>query len=248
MRSWSDYFAKLLRDPEFRDLQEHIYSLYLEAENGDHRPIYPDYDDIWAAFDLCPYEDTRVVILGQDPYHTPNVADGLAFSTRQERIPPSARRLINALHRDTGHRTFHFELSSWARQGVLLLNTALTVVKGCPESHLYLWRPFTLQLLRHLAKRGNIVFLLMGNQAQETFRDAVWGLSFEEARIATVLTPHPSPFTGRAFEETTPFKSVNESLQSLGLPIVDWSLPKNRILRPSKRNCLQLLHEEYNVD
>ncbi|MFW5950894.1 MAG: uracil-DNA glycosylase, partial [Gemmatimonadota bacterium] len=190
----------------------------------EERTVYPPRADVFRALELTGLRDVRVVLLGQDPYHGPGQAHGLAFSVRPGVTPPpSLRNLFRELHDDTGAPIpGHGTLTSWARQGVLLLNTVLTVRAGEPASHAAIgWGAFTDAVLRRVsAKRNRVVFMLLGNHARK--KAGATDLSSH----AVVEAPHPSPLSARrGFFGSRPFSRANALLEEVGREPVDWELP-----------------------
>lgn len=180
--------------------------------------IFPKFDDIFKAFDLTDYNDVKVVILGQDPYHGENQANGLAFSVNPEiKLPPSLRNIFMEIENDLGILNTNGDLSNWAKQGVFLLNSVLTVKKSTPGSftNTY-WEEFTDIVINRLSKRGNIVFLLWGKYAQS--KEKV----IEDGNFI-ITTSHPSPFSVyRGFRGSKIFSKTNEILKSIGSEEIDW--------------------------
>ncbi len=175
--------------------------------------IYPETTKTFRAFKLCQLADTRVVILGQDPYHDGS-ATGLAFANTNKgsKVSPSLGWIVKALEYeyDTVCVDFDYDLESWASQGVLLLNTALTVVKGYAGSHTELWRPFTEDLITSLSlHKNNIIFVLWGKKAQEYAR-------FIKGNNKIITAPHPAAdaYTGgrAGFHTAGSFSAVNRFL------------------------------------
>lgn len=180
--------------------------------------IFPKFDDIFKAFDLTDYNDVKVVILGQDPYHGENQANGLAFSVNPEiKLPPSLRNIFMEIENDLGILNTNGDLSNWAKQGVFLLNSVLTVKKSTPGSftNTY-WEEFTDIVINRLSKRGNIIFLLWGKYAQS--KEKV----IEDGNFI-ITTSHPSPFSVyRGFRGSKIFSKTNEILKSIGSEEIDW--------------------------
>jgi uracil-DNA glycosylase len=180
----------------------------------------PAPDRIFRALALTPPEATRVVILGQDPYHTPGRATGLAFGFPPGTPPrDSLRNILAEVAADTGQPAPAADLTGWARQGVLLLNTALTVPVGQANGHKTLgWGPLVTEILHHLAGTGPRAFLLWGGPAQRLCRDLPRdGHLFLESA-------HPSPLSAyRGFLGSRPFSATNRWLAAKGLPPIDWS-------------------------
>ncbi|MDX5357742.1 MAG: uracil-DNA glycosylase [Rhodobacterales bacterium] len=180
----------------------------------------PAPDLIFRALALCPPQQTRVVILGQDPYHTPGRATGLAFGFPPGTPPrDSLRNILTEVASDTGHTAPPADLTGWARQGVLLLNTVLTVPIGQANGHKgWGWEPLVAQVLDRLATTGPRAFLLWGAPAQKLCaRLPRNGHLFLES-------PHPSPLAAyRGFFGSRPFSAVNRWLAQQGQPEIDWS-------------------------
>jgi uracil-DNA glycosylase len=214
---WNPLLGSEFDEPYWRELQAFV------AEERSQHTVYPPHDEVFAALHLTPYSELQVVILGQDPYHGPRQAHGLAFSVRPGiRIPPSLRNIHQELHSDLGLEIpDHGNLDAWARQGVLLLNTSLTVRAGQAGSHSGKgWETFTDRVIDVAAARPEpVVFILWGNHARRK-RDRI-----DTDRHVVIESPHPSPFSARnGFFGSRPFSATNEALARLGRQPVDWSL------------------------
>ncbi|MNW58812.1 Uracil-DNA glycosylase [compost metagenome] len=162
--------------------------------------------------------------MGQDPYHGAGQAHGLSFSVKPGvRIPPSLRNIYQELHNDTGVTVpNHGSLLHWAEEGVLMLNTVLTVREGQPNSHKGLgWETFTGAIMEKLNERTEpVVFILWGSHAQQK------GANIDRSRHKIIQSPHPSPFSAhRGFLGSRPFSQANQYLESHGLKGIDWSIP-----------------------
>ena len=173
--------------------------------------------------ELTDYPDVKVVILGQDPYHGPNQAHGLAFSVESGKVPPSLQNIYKEMNDDVGAKPVHHgNLTSWAKQGVLLLNTVLTVRRGEANSHQGRgWEQFTDRIIQALNERDKpVVFLLWGRPAQQKAK-------MIDSRKHVILTaPHPSPLSAyRGFFGSRPFSKANEALTALGETPIQWQLP-----------------------
>ncbi len=204
--------------PYFRDLET-----FLDAEYRE-RTVYPPLPDVFRALDLTSSRDVRVVLLGQDPYHGPGQAHGLAFSVQPGvRVPPSLRNVFREIHEDLGTPVpDHGTLIPWARRGVLLLNAVLTVREGEAGSHAGVgWEAFTDAVLQRVAaSQDRVVFLLLGNHARAKAR------SVDLSRHHVVEAPHPSPLSAhRGFFGSRVFSRTNALLEEGGRGPVDWSLP-----------------------
>jgi uracil-DNA glycosylase len=207
-----------LRQQYFRELER-----FVKDERRSHT-IYPPEPDVFNAFKLTPYDTVKVLILGQDPYHGPGQAHGLAFSVRPGVTPPpSLRNILKELHDDVGcPKPKNGFLEPWARQGVLLLNAVLTVRAGEPNSHRGKgWERFTDAAIEAVNdKSGPVVFVLWGGPAQKK-------LALIDAKRHTVLkAPHPSPLSAKTgFFGSRPFSKVNAALEAAGHDPIDWCLP-----------------------
>ena len=188
----------------------------LAQETG---PVYPTSDLTFRALERCPPEACRVVLLGQDPYHTPGKADGLAFSIPQDfggRLD-SLGNILKELSDDLAAERTRTELDDWADQGVLLLNTALTVPEGKANAHAKIgWQHLVTQVLDRLADRPR-AYLLWGAHAQKVARDV------DALQNLKIETAHPSPLSAaRGFFGSRPFSNVNRWLKEQGGPEIDW--------------------------
>jgi uracil-DNA glycosylase len=192
---------------------------FVAAEYASHT-IYPPIEDLFAAYRLCPPDRTRVLILGQDPYHGPGQAHGLSFSVRAGvRIPPSLRNVFTELTEDLAiPPPARGDLTGWARQGVLLLNAVLTVRAAAAASHAGRgWEAFTDATIRALdAGDQRVVFLLWGGYAR---RKAA--LVTNPAHVV-LEAGHPSPLNTRGFRGARPFSAANKALADAGRPVIDW--------------------------
>lgn len=185
--------------------------------------VYPNPYDLFNAFHYTPYEKTKVVILGQDPYHGPNQAHGLSFSVKKGVTPPpSLQNIFKELSDDLGYRPpKHGYLLPWAKQGVLLLNTVLSVRRGMAGSHRGKgWEQFTDAVIRSLNDRDRpVLFVLWGRQAQ-----AKKALITNEHHYV-LEAAHPSPFSAhRGFFGSRPFSTINRILEKEGMEPIDWRL------------------------
>ena len=192
------------------------------------RPVYPPAEDLFSAFSLTPLKNVRVVILGQDPYHEPGQAHGLCFSVRQGvEIPPSLENIYKELHDDLGlYVPDNGFLEKWARQGVLLLNTVLTVRAHQANSHQGIgWEQFTDAVIRILnAEDRPIVYMLWGRPAQQK------GASLDNPKQLVLKAPHPSPLSAyRGFFGCRHFSQANAFLAKNGLDPIDWQIEDIKI-------------------
>lgn len=196
----------------------HVQELYKEGN------VFPSEHQTFQAFKLAPQNKVKVVILGQDPYHTPGVANGLAFSTKNKTIPPSLKNIFLEIHEDIGIPIpWHGDLTHWSEQGVLLLNSILTVQEGIPLSHESLgWEKFTDKVIEKVSDQGNIVFMLWGSKAQEK-KEII-----NRCDNLILTTTHPSPYSAKyGFFGCRHFSKCNAWLKSKGLKEIDWSVKKS---------------------
>lgn len=213
-----------LLSPEFSKPYMQTLLAFLDKEQA-RTSVYPPEVERLRALQLTAFRATRVVILGQDPYHGPGQANGLAFSVnRGVAIPPSLRNIYRELSADVSVDTpSHGDLSLWAEQGVLLLNTVLTVAKGAAGSHQGLgWEQFTDRIVNALSDDPlPKVFLLWGKHAQSK------GSSICRRRHVVLEAPHPSPLSAhRGFLGCRAFSVTNEALKGFGRGVIDWQLPE----------------------
>ena len=195
---------------------------FLKEEYKNHT-IHPEMHDIFNALHYTSYENTRVVLIGQDPYHGPHQAHGLSFSVQKGvKVPPSLRNIYKELQDDLGiEPPSHGYLKKWADEGVLLLNTVLTVREKQPASHRGKgWEQFTNKVIELVNEKTDpVVFILWGRHAQEK---EVF-LTNEQHHI--IKSPHPSPFSAnRGFFGSNPFSKTNEFLKANGREPVDWEI------------------------
>lgn len=215
---WAEILADEFEKSYYIQLREFLKTEYQS------QAIYPDMYDIFNALHLTPYREAKVVILGQDPYHGPGQAHGLSFSVKPGvATPPSLQNIYKELQSDLGCTIpQHGYLVNWAKQGVLLLNTVLTVRGGNPNSHKGKgWEIFTDRVIAALNDRETpLVFILWGRHAQEK-------ASFIDTNKHFIIaSPHPSPFSAnRGFFGSRPFSRTNQFLRSQGMQEIDWQLP-----------------------
>ena len=198
---------------------------FVDQQRNSGKIIYPPQEQVFNAFDMTPFESVRVVILGQDPYHGANQAHGLAFSVLPGvKIPPSLRNMYKELAQDIEGFEIpnHGYLDSWASQGVLMLNTVLTVEEAKAHSHAKCgWETFTDAIITELNQRSEpIIFLLWGAHAQKK------GQAIDSERHHVLTAPHPSPLSARrGFFGCKHFSLTNKILSSIDQNPIDWRLP-----------------------
>ncbi len=217
--SWKARVGDYLRRPEMQQL-----AAFLRQRKAAGARIYPAGGEIFAALDATPFDQVKVVILGQDPYHGPGQAHGLCFSVQPGvPAPPSLENIFKELQRDLGiARPRHGCLRHWAEQGVLLLNSVLTVEDGRAGAHAGKgWEAFTDHVVDVLNReREGLVFLLWGSYAQKK------GAVIDTARHRVLRAPHPSPLSAhRGFIGCGHFSAANDYLVRRGRAPIDWSLP-----------------------
>lgn len=215
--SWQPLLAEELDKPYFQKLQEFL------KEERSHHTVFPPEKDVFNALNYTPYDEVKVLLLGQDPYHDENQAHGLAFSVRPGvRPPPSLLNIFKELHDDLGCKIpNNGYLVPWAEQGVLLLNAVLTVRAHSPTSHKNKgWEKFTDAVIRKVnEKRDPVVFLLWGGYAQKKVQ------LVDTDRHVIIRSAHPSPLSARSgFFGSKPFSAVNEALRAAGKEEIDWQI------------------------
>jgi len=214
-QSWKQVLQEEFDKPYFEELTD-----FVKAEYQSKR-VFPPPSDIFKAFDLCPFDQVKVVILGQDPYHGPNQAHGLCFSVNKDiPMPPSLQNIYKEISTDLGVAVpSHGNLESWAHQGVFLLNATLTVIAGFAGSHQKKgWEIFTDEVIRLISeKKEHVVFMLWGAYAQ----DKEWMIDSKKHLI--LKAPHPSPLSAhRGFFGCRHFSQANEYLKAQGMKEIDW--------------------------
>ena len=217
--SWLNVLGGEFDQPYMQQLRE-----FLVQQKGAGRVIYPPSSQWFSAFNSTPFDQVRVVILGQDPYHGPNQAHGLCFSVMPGvKVPPSLMNIFKELQDDLAVQPpAHGCLTSWAEQGVLLLNATLTVEQANAGAHQGKgWERFTDQAIRALNdQRDGIVFLLWGSYAQKK------GAFIDQSRHLVLKSVHPSPLSAyRGFLGCKHFSTANNYLQQRGQLAIDWQLP-----------------------
>lgn len=213
--TWKSLLADEFDQPYFQQLAEFVKTEYKT------QTIYPRGTDIFKAFDRCSFEDVKVVIIGQDPYHGPGQANGLCFSVNEGiRMPPSLLNIFKEIRDDLGKPIpASGDLDRWARQGVLLLNATLTVRANTPGSHQNRgWETFTDAVIRKISdEKEGIVFLLWGAYAQRK------GEVIDRSKHLVLMSAHPSPFSAdRGFFGCKHFSKANAYLRSKGKAEIDW--------------------------
>ena len=212
---WKEKLTNEFEKPYFKELTEFVRGEYSA------QTIYPEPKNIFRAFDLTPFDDVKVVILGQDPYHGRGQANGLCFAVNPDvRPPPSLQNIFKELESDLGPAVSHdTDLSRWAKQGVLLLNATLTVRASSAGSHQGKgWELFTDAAIRKLnEERERIVYILWGNYAKQK------GSHIDRAKNCVIESAHPSPFSAHSgFFGSRPFSRANKYLEENGKTPIEW--------------------------
>ncbi|QBY03789.1 uracil-DNA glycosylase [Thalassotalea sp. HSM 43] len=219
--NWQEFLEQQKQQDYFQQLMSRVAN-----ERDSEHAIYPPENQVFSAFDLTPFEQVKVVILGQDPYHGPGQAHGLAFSVQDSvKVPPSLKNMYKELLTDINGFDIpeHGNLTCWAEQGVLLLNTVLTVRQGQAHSHAkFGWETFTDAVIAALNEHAdNLVFILWGKHAQQK------GKYLDDTRHCILSGAHPSPLSAyRGFFGCQHFSLANQYLQQQGKQAIDWRVPE----------------------
>ncbi len=217
---WRETLKDDLASPEFQELQDFV------TRERKASPVFPPADDVFNAMIMTPLSQVRVLVLGQDPYHDDNQAHGLSFSVRRGvKIPPSLRNIYKELTSDEGiPAATHGCLESWARQGVLLLNTVLTVRAHEPNSHRKRgWEDFTTRVIECVNELPSVAFVLWGKPAQQK-------AFLIHERHLLIQSSHPSPLSARrGFFGSRPFSQINDFLKSNDQPPIDWRVDEKSL-------------------
>ena len=214
--SWKTVLENEFEKPYFKDL------ITIIKEEYKTKTCYPPENEIFAAFNLCPFDNVKVVVIGQDPYHGKGQANGLCFSVQNDvNLPPSLRNIFKELQNDLGaYSPSHGNLEHWAKQGVLLLNATLTVRESDAGSHQSLgWEKFTDEVINILSKeKEKIVFLLWGGFAKRK------GRKIDQNKHHVLISGHPSPLSANRgyWFGNSHFSKTNEYLKSNGFQEIEW--------------------------
>ena len=215
--NWDTFLQAEAKLPYYQKLMKQLDQAY------ETTTVYPAKEDLFSCFTACSYEDVKVVIIGQDPYHEPNQAHGLCFSVQKGNpIPRSLKNIYKELNHDLGIAIpTHGNLLSWAKQGVLMMNAVMSVEKGKANSHRkFGWQIFTDHVMDVLNEHETpIVFLLWGNAAIEK------GKRITNPKHHLITSAHPSPLSAsRGFFGSRPFSKCNAYLREDGLDLIDWRI------------------------
>ena len=211
---WQEIFHNIKEQHDFSEMEAFLEEAYQNTT------VYPARENVYQAFDLTPLDNVKVVILGQDPYHGPNQAHGLAFSVQPDaKFPPSLRNIYKELESDIGCKRTSPHLQDWAKEGVLLLNTVLTVEAHKAHSHKNIgWEIFTNEIIKSISRElEDVVFILWGKPAQEKIK------LIDTERHHIIKSVHPSPLSAhRGFFGSKPFSDTNQFLKSKGKEPINW--------------------------
>lgn len=212
--TWKKALSEEFTKPYWEKLTQNVREAYKNAT------VYPPAKDIFRALDLCPLDKVKVVIIGQDPYHGKGQANGLSFAVNDNiALPPSLQNIYKEIHSDLGITPLASgDLSRWANQGVLMLNSVLTVLAGHPASHAgFGWEAFTDAIIQALSRdREHIVYMLWGKYAQAK------GAAIDRSKNLVLISSHPSPYSADRFFGNHHFSTCNEYLKEHGIKPIDW--------------------------
>ena len=218
--SWKEFFNEQTKQTYFQELEQ-----FLQQEQQTYCPdlqLYPPPNLVFNSLNQCPLEEVKIVLLGQDPYHNVGQAMGLSFSVPEDvKIPPSLKNIYKELHNDLGIECpLHGDLSKWSQQGVLLLNSSLTVRQHCPNSHAKYWTPFTDNLIKYLSNQGDIIFILWGGYAKKKKK------LINTDRNYILEATHPSPLSCNrgGFFGCQHFSQCNQLLEKMNKKTIQWEL------------------------
>lgn len=211
--TWDIWHEEEKSKPYYKKLMNTIMEDYQSGR------VYPKKEELFSAFHYTPFETVKVVIIGQDPYHNEGEAHGLAFSCKTSLYPPSLLNIMKEVENEFGMKMKTGDLTFWAKQGVFLLNTALSVKKNQPRSHKGIgWETYTLSAIESIsAVKEHVVFMLWGKNAQMVKS------KIDESKHLVLMTSHPSPLSSyRGFLGCNHFKMANEFLQNKGQEPIIW--------------------------
>ena len=212
--TWTEILAPIKNSEYYENLWQKVNAEYASTK------CFPPKNQIFRALELTPFDEVKVVIIGQDPYHNDFQANGLCFSVSEEvAAPPSLKNIFTELKEDLGIERTKKELDDWAKQGVLLLNATLSVKAHSPNSHKDLgWEKFTDFIIKEISdKKENVVFVLWGAFAQKKEE------LINSSKHFIIKSAHPSPFSVyRGFYGSRPFSRINDHLKSKNLPLISW--------------------------
>ena len=228
-KSWIDLFKNYdnLNSPKINEILESLSTLETNkviTKNKNNLKIFPKQENQFRCFQYFETHETKVVILGQDPYHGENQATGLSFGINNSKPPPSLKNIAKVLKQDLNRELLDYSLENWAKQGILLLNTALTVIEGQPGSQIKLWQKFTEFIINYLNKNYNkIIFIAWGAFAYKQLK------TIDLTKHYLIVSSHPSPLSVckkfqnyPAFIDSKPFSKVNEILVDNNCCEIEW--------------------------
>ncbi len=212
-KNWYELLKEEFNKPYYKNLSEYL------AKEYQQKTIYPKAENVFASLNYVPYEKVKIVIIGQDPYHEPNQAHGLSFSVEHSELPPSLKNIFKEIKNEYNFENTNGNLVAWAKQGVLLLNSVLTVQRGVANSHKDKgWEVLTTEIVKLLNKRNEpLVFIFWGSMAQK-LKEYV-----DEKKHLVLCSPHPSPLSAYSgFFGCGHFLKANEFLLSKNQKEIDW--------------------------
>lgn len=218
--SWKEFFNEQKKQTYFQELEQ-----FLQQEQQTYCPdlqLYPPPNLVFNSLNQCPFEQVKIVLLGQDPYHNVGQAMGLSFSVPKDvKIPPSLKNIYKELQNDLGIKCPQDgDLTKWSQQGVLLLNSALTVRQHCPNSHAKYWTPFTDNLIKYLSDQGDIIFILWGGYAKKKKKL----INTNKNHILEANHPSPLSCNRGGFWGCRHFSQCNQLLEKMNKKPIQWEL------------------------
>lgn len=219
-KSWITFFDEQIKQSHFKELEQ-----FLQQEQLTYCPdiqLFPPPNLVFQSLNSCPLDNVKVVLIGQDPYHNVGQAMGLSFSVPKDtQIPPSLKNIYKELSNDIGTKIPQDgDLSKWSQQGVLLLNSSLTVRQHCPNSHSKYWTTFTDNLIKFLSEKGNIIFILWGGYAKKKKKL----INLQKNHILEAVHPSPLSCNRGGFFGCQHFSKCNQLLEKMGAETIDWSI------------------------
>ena len=213
---WNDALDKEVNQQYFCKLSDYL------KKSREKKIIFPKIEDVFSAFKLCNYHKLKIVIIGQDPYHNINQAHGLAFSTKSKKLPPTLVNIFKELVNDLKIKfPRNGNLEKWAKQGILLINSTLTVEHNKPNSHQHIgWQKFTDNVISYISKnKKGIIFIIWGNHAKNKVK------LIDESKHHTLIASHPSPLSAyRSFFGCRHFSKSNNILINQRKKTINWQL------------------------
>jgi len=216
-KKWRSLLSKEFSKAYYKNIEKQVAAQRALGE------VYPPVDEVFAAFNCCPLDKIKIVIIGQDPYFNPGQAEGLCFSVKKGvKVPPSLNRIYKVIQKNIPSFKIpkHGSLKEWAERGVLMLNATLTVNKGDANSHAkFGWQDFTTEVMNILNRETTgLIYLLWGSFAQKK------GKVIDKKKHHVLEAAHPSPMGGSTWNDCKHFSQVNEILKKEGKELMDWTI------------------------